>query len=234
VPITTLQRKQAGSVADAASVTATFDSTPALGSLLIATAISSVVAAATPMSGTGWALVASHVDAVGLYQYYKIAEASEPTAITYSPVSSCGCGLVVEERTGNVIAPFEYAASNGNPNVGVSTVSTGTTPPTTNNNELAYAAEGHIHTTLRTVSSWSNSFAAQAGSTQVVGIGSADTVYLTTAEKALTSRGAQETTATLSGALGHPSALVVTYVADTGDATQLGPSRQLLRAIKGR
>jgi hypothetical protein len=69
---------------------------------------------------------------------------------------------------------------------------------------------------VRTVSSWSNSFATQG--TQVVGVTTAvgDYSRLTTANVALAATGAQTTTATFSATQDHPSGLIATYKAAAG------------------
>ena len=80
MPYTRVQ--QASNGTDAASLTITLGSTPAVGDLLVAWANSD---ATVTQGGSGWTAGPDVVDGNGAYSWYKIAGASEPSSVTFTP-----------------------------------------------------------------------------------------------------------------------------------------------------
>jgi hypothetical protein len=212
VPLTLVQRATAESTGGTGGAfQANWPSAPALGNLLVALAVSD---SALTMASSGWTMAISAVHYVGLYQWYKIAGASESLDVDITVNSgNFGCAVELEEYAGNArTLPLDQTASFSANVDGVTTITTGTSLATTQADEFALAAWGTLVPTS-TIASITNSFVEidtlHALSNPTNGIGT----NLTVASKALTATGTQESTGTLDTPYLRPSGLVATYKA---------------------
>ena len=134
------------------TLTATYASTPTQGNLLVAVMGADIATAINTPSGWTLAVFASST-AESQAIYYKIAGASEATAVTITTVGSAGLGLHLYEYSGiATTAPLDVASTTS----GTGTATNGVSITTTGANDLIFAA-----TTLDAQSSftsWSNSF----------------------------------------------------------------------------
>lgn len=199
-----------------ASLSATFVPAPTQNNLLMCLANSE---ATINMTSTGWTLAVSQINNTGLYQWYKVAGASESATVTITPTSTVSVEMLVYEYSGAVTAsPWDKAASA----VGAST---GTTAATTQADELALAAEGLSNMASAGTASWTNSFTSD-GDIMGAGATSSNNTSLHAATRTLVATGAVSSVPTAS--IGTVSgALVATYKAaisgTTSSSTASGP-----------
>lgn len=208
MPLTPVQNKTAVTVAAAASLTATWTSTPTQGNLLLAFANSDGL---LTMNSSGWTLaLAEVVQFTALDHWWKIAGAAESTTVQVSPSASTSVALFVMEFSGNSASPLDKTASN-NPGSNAASIASGTTAATTQADETAFAAVGWNEAGgfVVTATSWTNSFVEEADLRGVAGA----SVGLAVASLVTVATGAQTTTATLSNTGGRPIGLIATYMA---------------------
>lgn len=183
-----------GSGEDTATVV--LDSTPVEGSLLVVSARAGAgggVGLDTPPGFT--AGPAESASRGGIAMFAKIAGSSESTSITVDAADTAGVAVAVLEIEGPFDAsPFDAEAVATSGNGSVSTQSTGTTPTTSDADEIAVACAGQI-LALNDITGWSNSYTDRAGIEADL---SADTT-IGVATLLLSSTGTQETTATFAG-----------------------------------
>lgn len=205
MPLSNVQRRTAGTTGAQASLTATFSPAPTQGNLLVACAVSD---ATLTMNSTGWTLGISAVNSCGLYQWWKIAGASESTTVQVSPSVSDTAALMIEEWSGNVAAPVDKTSSLAVQATTTHPV-TGTTAALAQADELAVGVIGINETSG--YSAWTNSYVEVADF--IGGVGQSQPSTLGVAELATSSTGAQTTspTATLNNA--EYSGLIITYKA---------------------
>ena len=119
------------------TITATYDSTPTEDNLLIAVfGYKDTNEPETPPSG--WTLAKLQVGASqSISIWSKIAGASEATAVTFSWTGGARCNLLIVEYSGNITtSPFDVAAGvNGGTPV-KTTISSGTTATTAEDDEM--------------------------------------------------------------------------------------------------
>ncbi len=125
------------------TVTATYGSTPTQGNLLIACARGT--SAFSNVSFSGWTLAVQSFSNSGgspIAIWYKIAGASEPTAVTLLWTASNPLNLSIGEYSGMLAAPLDQTGTN--PSTGVTGLSknSGTTTPTTYPYSLCIALIG--------------------------------------------------------------------------------------------
>lgn len=206
--LTLVQRQTAATtVAQSSALTATYSPAPKEGNLLVCGCTSG---ATMTMTSTGWTLATSAVNNVGLYQWYKIAGASESTSVSITPSSSVGMVMYIEEWSGNLEAsPLDQVGSQAVQS-STSTPTTGTTPATAQTDELAIGQIGSTSSSgVGSYSAWSNAFSEVL---DITGQGS-QPYGLGVAEKALSATGAQSTIGTNSETLTQYSGLIATYKA---------------------
>jgi hypothetical protein len=159
------------------------------------------------MTSTGWSLAQSAIGLTALYQWFKIAGASESATVTVSITASDQAEMHIVEYAGMApSSPLDRTISSL-PGTSVAAVSTGTTAATQQSDELALAAWSRQGAAA--VNSISNAFAQQAN---ISGVGGTQTT-MTTAVRALALMTIVESTATFAAASSSPSGLVCTYKA---------------------
>lgn len=208
MPLTLVQRKTNQSAAAVASLAGTFAPAPTVGNLLVVNANSD---ATLTMTSSGWTLTTSSVNDTGLYQWHKIAGASESATVTVTPSVSASTEIVLEEWSGNLSSsPLDKFAS-GVQATGAATVPSGTTTTTAQADELAVAAFGWNDAgVVVTMNTYSNSYAEVS---ELKGTGGTAT-NIAVAELDLLATGTQTTTGTLSGTTSSvKSGLIGTYMA---------------------
>jgi len=94
--------------ANGASLTVTLGAGPAVGNLLISWANSN---ATVTIGGTGWTAGPSVIDGNGAYFWWKVAGASEPAGVTFTPSVSDSICAGLLEYSGNVAAPLDASSS---------------------------------------------------------------------------------------------------------------------------
>jgi hypothetical protein len=213
VPLTLVQRKSSTSAAGTGgSFQASWQSQPTQGNLLVAVANSD---SALTMVSTGWTLAISSVNYVALYQFYKIAGASESSVVDITVNSgNFSCGVELEEYAGNAPStPLDQTASFSPTTDGDATISTGTTPTTTQADELALVAFGMLYPTT-SITAITNSFVEVVDNLRAISnpTNGIDTA-LTVASKALTATGTQNAVGTLDTPNLRPSGIIGTYKA---------------------
>lgn len=205
MPLTNVQRITAGSTGAQASLTATFTSTPTSGNLLVACGVSD---ATLTMTSTGWTLAISAINSCGLYQWWKVAGASESTTVQITPSVSDTVAMMIEEWSGNTASPVDKTAS-----LAVQTATshpvTGTTAALTQADELAVGVIGI--NLAATFSAWTNSYVEAADLTG--GTGQPNPAALGVAELATSGTGTQTTSPTTSISTSQVSGLIATYKA---------------------
>lgn len=182
---TTIQQTQAskkGSVAGA-SKTLTFDSTPTEGNLLVA--IGRGTNAVSNASITGWTLATSTLvtSAGTMGLWYKVAGAGESKDVVLNWTSSTQIDMSIMEWSGITSTnPLDQIGHTDNTGSAVSTRSSGTTPTTTQVDELSIAA--FAMGAAVTAESYTNTYTEQVNNASVLFV----------ASKVLSATGAQETT----------------------------------------
>src|SRR3954451_14637955 len=221
MPMTRVQRVTAGTGAAAASLTATYSPAPTNGNLLICMGNSD---ATLTMTSTGWTLGTSQVNNTGLYQWWKIAGASESTTVVLTPSASDSVAMIIQEWSGNATGTAvdkTAAGTNGSS-------STGTTATTVQGDEEAFAQIGTSATGgSATTATWTNSFVSEG--TGVRGLATVN-IDLLAADLALSTTQTVTTTATVTGTGVVSGALVCTYKASAAPAVAqaLHPKRMPL------
>lgn len=167
--VSLIQTKTGG--ASSQTATATFDSTPTQGNLLIAV-INWVTNGSIATAPSGWneAKFAGGATHGFLVIYYKVAGASEPTNPAWTAASTAVWHLSLYEYSGLTAAPLDQVASAG-PSF-VTTIGTGTTPTTAQADELLFAAVATPEVTRTFSNTWGNSF------TRVIQTGRQETASL--------------------------------------------------------
>lgn len=227
--LTLVQRVTNQSASAVASLTGTWGTTPVQNHLLVATANSD---ATLTMSSSGWGTPIASVHDTGLYQWYKLAGASESLSVTVTPGSSASTEIVIEEWSNNLTTtpgPQDQWQV-GSQLANAATVPTGTTGTTAQADEKAIAAFGwNDSASTVTMNSYSNSFVEVV---ETKGTGGTST-NLAVAEIDLAATGTVTCTGTLSSTTNSAkSGLVGTYPAGAGGAVASLPSRS--RAIRPR
>ena len=150
-----VQSKAGG--ASSQTATATLDSTPTQGNLLIAV-ISWVTNGSIATAPAGWteAKFAGGATHGFLVIYYKVAGASEPTNPAWTAASTAVCHISLFEYSGLTATPLDKVASAG-PSF-VSTIGTGTTAAIAQADELLFAAVATPEVTRTFSNTWANSF----------------------------------------------------------------------------
>jgi hypothetical protein len=189
MPLSSVQRRTNQSAAQVASLSATFSPAPTQNNLLVAIGNSD---STLTMTSTGWSLATSSINDTGLYQWYKIAGASESATVTITPATSASTEIVIEEWSGNVTASPLDRVANVATGVGTAAIASGTTAATTQADELAIAGLGW--NVSGTVTTYTNSYVEVAELTGLGGV----TTLLAVAELALSATGAASTAGTLS------------------------------------
>lgn len=211
MPLTLVQRQVNQSAAAVASLTGTYAPAPTSGNLLTANVCSD---ATVTMTSTGWTLAVSSVSDVGLYQWYKLAGASESASVVATPSGSASTEIVIEEWSGNVASLPLDKTSSGSAGSGLTNVPSGTTAATVQADELAVAAFGW-NQALANANTYTNSYAEVA---ETRGLGATAT-NVAVAEVALSSAAATSTTMTLSAVQNAvKSGLIGTYMAAAAGA----------------
>lgn len=142
--------------ANAASLTVTFGAGPTAGNLLVAWANSN---ATVTIGGTGWTAGPSVIDGNGAYFWWKVAGASEPAGVTFTPSVSDNISAGLLEYSGNTPSPLDAASSSTHSGSAVSsTIAVAVT--TTADHDLGIAA-GLLHSsspmaTAPTAPTWTN------------------------------------------------------------------------------
>lgn len=201
MPLTRVQLQSNQSAANVASLSGTYSPAPTQGNLLVAVANSD---ATVTMTSTGWTQAISSVNDTGLYQWYKIAGASESATVTVTPSSAASTEIVIEEWNGNTATPLDKTSSGSL--VTGSTCPSGTTATLAQADEEGIAAFGW--NSANTADSYTNSYVEVA---EIIGLGTLAT-RLAVTELALASTAATTTTMTLSGSTANAkSGLIATY-----------------------
>lgn len=142
--------------ASAASLTVTLGATPTTGNLLVAWANSN---ATVTIGSAGWAAGPSVIDGNGAYLWWKVAGASEPSSVTFTPSVSDSTSAGLLEYSGNTASPLDAASSSTHSGSAVSST-TAVTVTATAAHELGIAA-GLLHSsspaaTAPTAPTWTN------------------------------------------------------------------------------
>lgn len=142
-----------------ASLAVTLSAAPIAGHLLIAWANSD---ATITIGGSGWTAGPSVIDGNGAYLWWKVAAASEPASVTFTPSVSDFVAAGILEYSGNTSTPFDAASSSTHSGSAVS-ATTPVTVTTTALHDLGIAAALlHNSTPLPaapTVPTWTNGWA---------------------------------------------------------------------------
>lgn len=210
MPLTQVQVASGQSAANVASQSATFASPPTSGNLLRCWANADTT---LTMTSSGWTLAWSSLSFVGLYQWYKIAGASESSTVTVTPASSLAVQLFIREDSGNTATPLDRTSTSTAPSAS-SSVPSGTTAATTQADEHAAAAFGWNNASaVVTASTYTNSFTEIH---ETVALGTTQ-VAMAVAELVLSATATQTTTVTLSAANNsQKSGGIATYKASGG------------------
>lgn len=204
MPLSLVQRVTNQSAANVATLSAVYTTTPVQGDLLIALGNSDATLTIT----SGWSLATQSVNDTGLYQWYKIAGAAESSTVTITPSSAASTEIVIEEWSGNVATSPLDQVSNTSTSVGSATINSGTSPATTQADELAIAGLGWNVT--GTITTYTNAYTEVAELTGAGGV----VTKLAVANKALTATGTTGTVGTLSpNNNATKSGLIATYKA---------------------
>lgn len=215
----TLVQSQTASTlaATATSLTATFGSTPTQNNLLVAAAGSDDTLA---MTSSGWTLATSAVSNQAAYLWYKLAGASEPTAVqvTITPTASDTIVLGTMEFSvsgGWAVSPLDKIASNTGHGGTFTSLATGTTAATTVANELAIAIENpHAWSSgasAPTTPTWSASYTNIVTVPGTTGSTPTFRVALFVASNTLVATGTQTTTGSWTNSSTDVGALIATF-----------------------
>lgn len=123
-----------------ASLTVTLGAAPTAGNLLIAWANSN---ATVTNGGTGWTAGPFIIDGNGAYFWWRVAGASEPASVTFTPSVSDNVSAGLLEYSGNTATPFDAASSSMHSGSAVSST-TAVSVTTTAAHDLGIAA-GLLH-----------------------------------------------------------------------------------------
>lgn len=208
MPGTLVQRRTNQSAVAVSSLTGTWSPAPVQGNLLVINGDSD---ATLTMTSSGFSLAIASVNDVGLYQWWKIAGASESTSVVLTPSGSASTEIVMEEWSGMAASsPLDKTAS-GSAAGGSLTIPSGTTAALAQADELGVAAFGWNDSGgAASGSSYTNSYVEVA---DIKGLGGMAT-NVSVAELALSSTAATSSTATLSFNPGSvKSGLIGTYKA---------------------
>ena len=123
----TLVQKKTGTTGSGTSVSATFDSPPTLNNLLVA--IVGNRASSTPTTPSGWSVAISETsNSPGQVIYYKIAGASEASAVTVNYTVVTALALQLYEYSGiSTSSPLDQTGSSSGTSASVSSGSITTT-----------------------------------------------------------------------------------------------------------
>lgn len=203
------------SSADATSHSVTYGSTPTSGNLLVIGVISGGEIATPP---TGWTLADSpEAASVGLYCFYKVAGASEPTTVSFTQSAAAMMCITAMEYSGMVtVSPKDQSAHNTTVGGTAASVSSGTTATTTNANDLlvvvagAPGDQGAPNDNLVSFSSWSAGYTTQSAM-KSTGTGAFGGVCGSVGTQSVSAMGAYSATATWNTTTGNPEALIVAF-----------------------
>ena len=192
--ITQVQKKDGGTSGNQTSITVTFDSTPTEDNLLIL--VHDYGSAATVTLPSGWSQAAQKRDTNDNGNTttiaYKVAGASESTAVTVTVGSSKHSTLSIFEYSGIVTSsPLDQSATNGCGDG--RSCSIGTTGTTSQADELVIGGLGISGSTGGWNDEWTNSFTQQ---TTIVSTGSGTKSDSTVADFIASSTGTFESTET--------------------------------------
>lgn len=170
--------------ANASSLTVNLGATPASGNVLIAWANSDALVS---IGGSGWTAGPSVIDGNGTYIWWKVAGASEPSSVTFTPSVADYICAGVAEYAGTAASPLDVSGSSTHSGGAVSTT-TAVTVTTTANHDLGFSV-ACLHAgpqAAPTSPSWTNGWTElhEAGATtgaNVVYAFAADNVDLGTA-----------------------------------------------------
>lgn len=144
-----------GSVVDNTTHTITYTQTPVSGNLLVLV-VNADAAITTP---SGWTKNVTRTNGKETSMYSKVAGSSEPTNVTVTIGAATTCAMVAFEFTGRSGNLDQVVAVNGSPPTNDMFI--GTTPTTTQSNEIVIAAFGAGNNTGQTLGpfiSWTNGF----------------------------------------------------------------------------
>jgi hypothetical protein len=204
MPLSLIQRITNQSAAQVTTLSAVYTTTPVQGHLLVTIGNSDATLGVT----AGWSLATQSVNDTGLYQWYKIAGASEPSTVTVTPSAAASTEIVIEEWSGNVtVSPLDQV-NNTSTATTTASINSSTSPATTQADELAIAGLGWNVT--GTVTTYTNAYTEVA---ELTGSGGVVT-FLAVAERALVATGTTGTVGTLSpNNNATKSGLIATYKA---------------------
>lgn len=213
--VTQVQTKTA-ELASTTSKSVTLDATATNGNILIALcSFDKDAGTVTAPSGFSTAVVVKADISVTLALCYKVSDGTEDT-ITYTHTTSrSGCMWVGEYSGLSGSTPNVAIITNDNGTSEISTISTGTTGATTQNNTLAIVAMGSdTATKTDDGAAWTNSFAQQA----YLGSSSAYPGF-SVATKSLTSTGTVESTFSTTDVGDQMAAIAIVWAEGAGGAT---------------
>lgn len=142
--------------ANATTLVVTLGAAPAVGNLLVAWANSD---ATVIIGGSGWTAGPSVIDGNGAYTWWKIAGASEPSSVTFTPSVTDYITAGILEYSGSTTSPLDATSSSTHSGAGVSST-TAVTVTTTAAHDLGIAC-GLLHSsspniTAPTAPVWTN------------------------------------------------------------------------------
>lgn len=199
--------QQQSAQAAAGEVTATYDTAPTQNNLLIAVVSATTLAATVGI--TGWEIADAEDNAGCVKIFFKIAGASEPSAVTATATGSGATQIHIYEFSGNVTTTPHDQQAGANSGLGTTrSQSTGTTGTTAQADELLLAGVS-VNGSFGATPTWSNSFTG----------GPTGANRLASAYRIVAATGTYETTADwTAGSLRRAQGTLVTFKADTGAA----------------
>lgn len=214
MPLTQVQQNTGMANPTAGALTVTFASAPTQNNLLIVAAMSSSFGS---MTSTGWSAGPLTDDFDAMYLYYKLAGASESSAVAWTPTTNDETAMWIAEYSGNVTASPLDGSNFNKPVANAATIATGTTATLTQADELAVGVVSAVRlATGATVTGWSNSFVQVAG---IYTTGGTDHPGLAVATRALAATTAITSTATWSTTVTHPIGMIATFKAAAAAAS---------------
>lgn len=126
--------------ADGTSLTVTLPSAPTAGNLLIAVGNADAL---ITIGGSGWNAGPSVIDGNGAYLWWKIAGASEPASVVFTPSVSDYITAGLLEYSGNAASPFDVSGSSTHSGSATNTT-TAASMTTTTDHDLGIAV-GLLH-----------------------------------------------------------------------------------------
>lgn len=168
-----------------------------------------LVAAASAVMNlpSGWSLARSATNDPDVRIWYRIAPASFGTTVQFGSDSSCSASAVYMEYSGIDATPLDQTQSN------VGTSDTGTTPTTTQADELIIAAVGGGGSADANWSAWTNSFIEEH---DLASSGGGFNITLGVATRIVSATGAFGTSATAGAATGT-CGCIATFKASAGE-----------------